>query len=398
MLYNIFPGTRNVCPGRNRSFLSFQLEDLPQSPWPLTVGGLPITISAGMKGKGPLFPKQRLSPSKINICQDFAGRDIASPTVLLELTKRTNEEFKKAVPHVRLIELMRATDGSLYAVVDVPNLGAVFNSLPAKIANNFVGYMQDHEIRRPEWANRPAKRDIAPQPTQETIDDTLYDTLRPGVIVCSRTLKDRADPARFSTTSGVMVEGNQSGSRFMTAASHGIGREEIWQVGRSGEGRAIGEAVQEISFTDVSLVQLKQGINFENETFENSDGQSPHFTRLFGEDQGDTKVDGICYLDSPYTGAMEGVVVMTSVKPERSTHSVEHEIDYILYSWLYTHQEEDAIDNFRPPNGTRGTTIWNDDGVILGFYHYYLQGGPWAGYSVMVNAMEVLKAGYHLAK
>lgn len=397
VLYNIFPATANVNPGRNRSYFNFQLDSLPQSPWPLTVGGLPITISAGNKGKGTLFPKQTLSPSRMNICQDLAGFDLASTTVLLDLTKRLNEEFQKIVPSIRLVELMHTTDGSLYAVLDVYDIYSVLASLPAEIANIRLGYIRNVDIKRPEWANLPAKRDITPQPAHGIIDDTLYNTLRPGVIVCSRTLKEHAHPTWFSTTSGVMVE-NQAGNRFITAASHGIGTEEIWQISQGGEGRAVGQAVQEISFTDVSLVQLKQGIDFENETFENSAGQAPRFTRLFGEDRSDQRVDGKCYLNSPYTGDMDGVIIMTSVKLEASTHPTEDAMRYILYNWVYLGQEEAATDKARPPNGTCGSAIWNDDGVILGFYHYYLQDGLFAGYAATVNASEVVKAGYHLAK
>lgn len=397
VLYNIFPGTTSVNPGRNRSYLNFQVDSLPRNPWPLTVGGLPITISAGAKGQGSLFPKQRLSPSATSICQDLAGSDLASPAALLKLTKKVNEAFQKGVPHVRLVELMRTTDGSLYALLDVHDVESILSSLPAKIANIRVGYMRTIDVEKPAWADLPAKRAIAPQPTQGIIDDMLYDTLRPGVIICSRTMKEHAHPAWFSTTSGVMVE-SQTGNRFMTAASHGVENEEVWQIGRGGEGRAIGQSVQEISFTDVSLVQLSQGIRFENETFENSAGQVPRFTRLFGEHKSDEKVDGECYLNSPYTGDMDGVIVMISVKLERSTHPVEDAMRYVLYNWAYLGQEQDATDKARPPNGTCGSTIWNDDGVILGFYRYYLQNGPFAGYAATVNASEVVKAGYHLSK
>jgi hypothetical protein len=45
LLYHIFPTTINVAEARWRSHLIFQVEELPESPWPLTVGGLPFTIS-----------------------------------------------------------------------------------------------------------------------------------------------------------------------------------------------------------------------------------------------------------------------------------------------------------------------------------------------------------------
>ncbi|ROW03084.1 hypothetical protein VMCG_05782 [Cytospora schulzeri] len=397
MLYNVFPGVLNVNVGRKRSFLNFQVEKLPQQPWPLTVGGLPITIADFTRGRVMLFPKQRLSPSKINICPEFQDQDLSSGTVLRQLTIMVHDEFKRTCPQVRLLELIYATDGALYAILAGVNVDSVLANLPAKFANRFVGYLRDSDLRRPRWVDLPAKRLITPQHTQGIIDDTPYDTLRPGVIICSRAQEDHAHPGWYSTTSGVLVE-DPAGNRFMTAASHGIDNEEIWQLGSVSARRSLGEAVQEISFTDVSLVQLRQGVEFVNETFENSAGEVPRFTRLFGEDPSDKLGDGNCYLNSPYTGDMEGVIVMTSVKIEASSHPSDIALRYVVYDWAYLGQEEGATDRARPPNGTCGSAIWNDDGVVLDFYRYYLQEGPFAGFAVAVSASEVVKAGYRLAK
>lgn len=51
----------------------------------------------------------------------------------------------------------------------------------------------------------------------------------------------------------------------------------------------------------------------------------------------------------------------------------------------------------RPPDGTCGSAIWDHDGTILGFYHYYIADGPYAGFACFVSASEVVDAGYHLA-
>jgi hypothetical protein len=295
---------------------------------------------------------------------------------------------------------MYTKDRAFYAIlVNDVDIFAVRNQLPAKIANCFVGYMRDEELKRPYWADMPAKRLINPQPTEGIIDDTPYDVLRPGVIVCSQTFKDNAHPAWFATTSGVKVE-NSAGDRFMTAAAHRIGvDEQVWQIASQGRMKLLGKAVQEISFTDISLVQLGGDITFSNETFENSAGEVPQFTRLFGEDMAtDKTVDGICYLNSPYTGNMGGIVVGNSVKLEKSSHPTEDALEYVLYNWTYFGQDEGDSDKERPPDGTCGSVIWDDDGVILGFYHYYITQGPFSGFAATVNASEVVKAGYRLAR
>ncbi|KAK7733999.1 hypothetical protein SLS53_007994 [Cytospora paraplurivora] len=338
----------------------------------------------------------------VNICPEFNGQDLSTAMVLRQLARRVNDEFRKNLPHVRLLELMHTTDGSLYAVMADVNLDAVLSQLPAKFGNRLVGYIRNADLGKPMWADLPARRIITPQPTQGIIDDTLYDTLRPGICICSGTQKDHGHPTWSSTTSGILVE-SLSGHRFMTAASHGIGATpgktpEIWQVGSGDRTRFLGEAVQEIPFTDVSLVNLRPSIEFVNVPFENSAGEAPRFTRLFGEEPSDRAVDGTCYLNSPYTGEMEGVVVMTSVKIESSSHPTEESVRYVMYNWAYLGQEEGAADKARPPDGTCGSAIWNDDGVVLGFYHYYLQEGPFAGFAASVSANEVVSAGFRLAR
>lgn len=182
----------------------------------------------------------------------------------------------------------------------------------------------------------------------------------------------------------------------MTAAAHGIGfDEQLWQIGPQGRKKLIGEAVQEISFTGISLVKLGDDITFSNETFENSAGEAPQFKRLFGEDPAcDKTIDGNCYLDSPYTGNIEGFVVMNSVRIEKSSHPTESAFRYVIYSWLYFGQEEGDTHKLRPPDGTCGSAIWDDNGVILGFFLYYITSGRFAGFAATVNASELVKAGY----
>lgn len=66
---------------------------------------------------------------------------------------------------------------------------------------------------------------------------------------------------------------------------------------------------------------------------------------------------------------------------------------YVLYNWAYLGQEEDTTDKLRPPDATRGSSIWNDDGVVLGFYHCCQRDGPFARYAATVSASEMVKVG-----
>lgn len=399
LLYNIFPNTANVTEARCRSHLVFQLDKLPPGPWPLTVGGLPITLStlpmSDSLGRALMFPGQFLGNPTVSICQEgYGGVETFSDKVLRKLAAEVNDHFQKNMPDIRIIELMVTCERTFYIVLgDHINLNRVRSKLPGRIANLWTGYLHDKELRRPSWAGLPAKRQIEPQPNRGIIDNTIYDTLRPGVMICSKMLKEHGPPAVLSTTSGVLVK-NTAGDRFMTGASHGIGEmETIWQAGNTE--KIIGKAVVKLSFTDISLVELSNDVSFVNETFENSGGSTPNFTRLATSEVGPTWPT--CYLNSPYTGDMVGMMVMKSVKFEKSTHPTEDNLGFVVYNWSFMGQEEGNEDKVRPPDGTCGSAIWDDDGVILGFYHYYIAEGPWAGYSSSVSASEVVEAGYRIA-
>jgi hypothetical protein len=402
LLLNIFPGTTWVTEGRLRSYLHFTVKELPKRPWPLTVGGLPITIGDNIQGRGPLFPRQNLGNPAISICKDFDGRkDQLSDAVFRQLAVDITKEFRKLSCDVTLIEIIFTCELSFYIIVgDEVNINKTKPQLPGKIANCWAGYVLNKEVHRVQWADLKAKRETKPEPLTGIVDNTAYEVLRPGVMICSKSYKDHAHPAVYSTTSGVLVK-NVAADRFMTGASHGIGKDEtIYQPLPTGGKKIIGKAVQEISFTDVALVQLNRDVDFINETFENSSGAVPKFTRLFGEIPGDeSKWLSSHYLNSPYTGNIEGSIVAKSLKLQQRPpkHPTEDTLRYVAYNWSFMGQLEGGHSNkAQPPDGTCGSAIWDEDGVILGFYHFHITEGAWAGFSVSVNASEVVKAGYRL--
>ncbi|KAF7506355.1 hypothetical protein GJ744_011821 [Endocarpon pusillum] len=70
-----------------------------------------------------------------------------------------------------------------------------------------------------------------------------------------------------------------------------------------------------------------------------------------------------CSLNSPYTGHMEGSLVAKSVKFESSApyHPTQDSLRYVVYNWSFMGQEEDNHDRARPPDGTCGSVIWDND-------------------------------------
>ncbi|KAL7622065.1 hypothetical protein AAE478_007566 [Parahypoxylon ruwenzoriense] len=313
LLYDLFPGTTNITEARYRSHL-FQVRELPSSPWPLTVGSVPITILAGTsQGRASMFPRQNLGNLSVSICGEYAI-DGFSDRVLRELAASVDAEFRSNLPGIRIVEIMFTCERTFYIVLggDI-NVGVARVSLPGRIANCPVGYLHDRELHRPFWVDRSDSRQMEPQPRRGIFDDTLYDVLRPGVMICSKMLAEYGHPAVLSMT------------------------------------------------------------------FQNS--------------------HSLCHLNSPYTGNMEGSVVMKSIKLEAtSTRPTDDGLRYVVYNWSYMGHGEGNEEKARPPNGTCGSVIWDDDGVVLGFYHYCIDEGQWAGFSRSVSASEVVEAGYDLAK
>ncbi|KAI1372075.1 hypothetical protein F4677DRAFT_463552 [Hypoxylon crocopeplum] len=394
LLYNIFPGTKSVTQARFRGYLVFQVTDLPSAPWPITVGGLPITISEARKsgkGRALIFPRQRSGRPSISILHGGFNANRLSDKSLRKLALNVNTYFKQNFPAVHILELLFTCERTFYVIVgDHVELNTM--NWPARIASYPVGYLHNKDLNRPDLMYRPANREIEPQPLRGIVDDTDYDILRPGVMISNSTDTGYTHPA---STAGVLVK-NPAGNIFMTAASHAIGvTETACRPRRPTE--TIGKAVAEISFTDVCLIKLDRGIQFSTQTFKESDGICPQFTRLVTSD--DKFGFSTCYLNSLYTGLMDANIIMKSVKiqAEGTSNSTEERLRYVAYEWLYHGQEESSNGGVELPDGVSGSSIWNDDGIIRGFYQFFIREGQWKGFSACVSASEAVEAGYTLA-
>ncbi|KAI0382572.1 hypothetical protein F5Y04DRAFT_287945 [Hypomontagnella monticulosa] len=395
LLYNIFPGTENVTQARFRGYLIFQVKQLPSAPWPLTVGGLPITLSetrSNGRGRALMFPRATPGRLSISILQSGFDATNISDKSLRQLARHVNNYFQLNLPTVHIIELMFTCERTFFVVID-DHVELNTGSWPGKIANYPVAYLHDKDLNRPVWVDRPAKQEIEPQPSMGIVDDTAYDVLRPGVMISSSIITGHSHPATLSSTAGVLVK-NPAGDIFMTAASRAIGNsEKIWQSRRPAE--TIGKAAVEISFTDICLVELDRSISFSVQTFEASDGVVPQFTRM--ATSGDEFNFSTCYLNSPFTGLLDSEIIAKSIKiqAEGTPHPTEGRVRYVVYDWLY-HGQEEANIQAELPGGICGSVIWNDDGIVQGFYQFSIKEGPWKGFSACVSASEVVESGYTL--
>ncbi|EQK98744.1 hypothetical protein G6O67_006852 [Ophiocordyceps sinensis] len=405
MLLSIFPQTLGLMESVPRLWLNFLVEQLPSRPWPLTVGGLPITIRTHSQGRGPLFPRMRNGNMRISICAelDAGSDDYFSDSDFQRLAGVVARHFRAHNPDIELCEIIVTMQHMIFVVLDGHDLNVnhVTRRLPGKIARCHVGYLHHDELHRPKHQpDCKAKHVIDPIASSGVSDTTAYSTLRPGVMVWSDQVLTHAHPLTYATTSGVLVRGNANHTAFMTGASHGIGDSgTVYQRLPNGTKRIFGEAVQEVSYTDIALVALQSGVEFTNVTFEDENGNVPTFTRLLGERPQDLdtmpKWPKAVYLNSPFSGIMEGCLVAKGIKIEGQPADPR----FVMYNWTYMGQAEGAGSNQRePPDGVCGSAIWDDEGVVVGFFRSYVAEGPLAGFCASVSAAELIKAGYVLAK
>ncbi|KAF4125978.1 hypothetical protein GMORB2_1224 [Geosmithia morbida] len=338
LLFSIFPNTTEIGEDRARPFLHFTVNELPAEPWPLTVGGIPITLSTCTAGQGFPFSTKvsRRGNTSISIGQTLDGRNGALSsedlrTVTAELLAYINGNHLKT----DLVEVMFASDRFFYVVLgNDTDMSVARSRLPGKLAKCITGYIFDHEVNRPGWARQKSRRETLPQPFRGTKDDIAYYALRPGVMISSTNYMIHTHSVDVSTTSGVMVK-NASGQRFMTAASRDIGEDgAILQTFPGDWKKPLGSAVQEICFTDVAFVQLNDDVLFSNELFENDSGVTNQMTTILGENEGNgIDLDEMVFIDSPFTGEMEGTIMMKLAKLERDTsfHATDASLSYIVY-------------------------------------------------------------------
>lgn len=123
--------------------------------------------------------------------------DVFTDNILRQLAAKVNSEFRRNLPKIRVIEIIYTWGRTFYLVIpDHINIFGMRTKLPGMIAGCPVGYINDKELHRPKWAELQAKREIEPSPARQVIDTTAYDTLRPGVLVCSKCSRTTGIPIR----------------------------------------------------------------------------------------------------------------------------------------------------------------------------------------------------------
>jgi hypothetical protein len=292
-----------------------------------------------------------------------------------------------------IFELLR---NSLYVVLeDDVNIESLQDKLPMSISGSLVYgcalsilYLGRAHLGRP-------KPDAHCQPlAKDEVDTTAYAQLRPGMLLHT----NLAETASLCwRTAGVVAEDLQGLGVLISCGLRGSKR--IWQG--NDESFYAGEVVSNIPGTSVVLIQIDKRERdmpayppLTNQVFELMSGAAPKLKRH--RSSGDRLVHRIGYLNSSFTGNMEVTVVGHSVQFQRVDDEDPEKPRLVVCDWLYTGQVEGNAHKMTPPGGTTGSAIWDDEGVVLGFWDCYIPIGLFAGMANAVSASELSDMGIHL--
>ncbi len=296
-LLKVFPTTLDVMV--TPPFLIIRVLEIPPQPWPLTIAGLPVDFTT--EELGGSFQRGRIGRGlRVLENLDLHSKIDYSPDVL-----------RRAILAFRDLKLMIRDIfwfGGFWQITVPDDLD--MDQLPTSIARSPAFYLKRSEALDPDLAVLRTK------PLQGTdYDDANYTdspdaVLRPGIMLSS----SQSEGGYSTTTSGVLVT-NEKGELFITVATDGFEADGL-VYHPSPKGTLIGNVVKNLPDMGISLVKLKAGLHYINETFSAT-----------GVQREGTKINEICpdyhphlkvydslTMDNPYTGRSEGVVLAVGAR------------------------------------------------------------------------------------
>lgn len=405
-LFNIFPfgnGHGQTFP----SVFKIDFDKLPSSPWPLTIAGKTISlIDIGeQRGRGWPFPVQQPGVEITNYGEviDYEWQDrwnytVMTDAILRRRAKQIDDHFAAFFDNIRPVEVIfELLSQDLYVVledhIDIDGIIDEF-PLPSGISKALKdGYSPT--IRYITYADLGRPKPGAPcqQLAEGTVvDTTAYGQVRPGTLLHANFLPEEASPACWRT-SGVVVAG-MGGHRALISC--GLPKfKGIWQGDEESVCYVGKVAASNVAGTSLSIIAIdgdeSERPPLTNQVFDVMSGVVPELKRLRTSE--DRLVHKIGYLNSPFTGNMEVTVVGHSVKFQQDGGWNPR---MAVCDWLYTGQVEDNGGKVTPPDGTMGSAIFDEEGVVLGFWDCYIPTGLFAGMANAVSASELSGRGISL--
>lgn len=346
-LGHLFPGHRGLFVFG--PFLVVTMEALPRDPWPMRIAGLPLYLTCS-EFEVPWDLGTPGNPRVLALEQHnakFRGARELYTTVI-----RYFNDIK-----INVQELTWIASSWRVRISDMP--AEMLQGLPGRLCQIAVFYLFEEPADLPQaFVHR------------ETIDDSPYTDLRPGVMIASESL---------TTTSGVFVS-NSSGERYITVASHGFpsGQSDVHHPRETDP--VIGRVENQIQDTDIGLVRLASGINYVNEIFA-SDVEPAGISLRGYKDPYDLDPYTLLSMDTPFTGTTDAMFLTVSVR--RVPSDSDHENTWISKTWSWLGQCHP------PTDGCCGAAIWDAHGLVVGFFRFLLIENPGIGVGVAAEELAV---------
>lgn len=356
-------------------YLIIRVKVVPPRPWPLTIGGLPVQFTTDKWAE--VFHR---------------GRSGRGHRVLTHLNLHTTIDYSQHVLRqaVRVFREMKIMIRDIFWFggfwqITIPD-GTDIKLLPTFIAASPAFYRTISEAPEPDPATLKNK---TPQGVE--YDDNVYTTapnalLRPGIMLSSstRTITTNGVSEEIckSTTSGILVA-NLKGEIFITVATHGFEEDGLVYHPNPQTGTVIGQIVDSLPGTDISIAKLNPGLRYVNEAFGTSD--EPRGTRMNGyvpPHPPHLRAHDDVTMNNPYSGSCEGVIIGLGAKiPE------EGDKEYVAHEWVEFENGEEPFD------GSCGSPIINAEGNVVGLFRFKMAN---SSLCLTVSATELREFGYEI--
>ncbi|KAB8234266.1 uncharacterized protein BDW43DRAFT_318883 [Aspergillus alliaceus] len=209
----------------------------------------------------------------------------------------------------------------------------IFDLVRDFFASPDISITEVHEANKDEIL-RAAPRPVAHNLPPPVADDSSYEIIRPGVMLSSG--KHPEEGWEILTSSGVLVRGHH-GFEYMTVTAHGfpgsLFDRKVYHA--HSFNKTLGEAIIKLSYIDTVLVQLIKGVEFVNELFENTRMTVPPFKLTGFVQAAETRIGNDIFLDSLFSGFIEGTRGPHSLLRVPSDDPFEPEQVWIRCQWGY---------------------------------------------------------------
>ena len=142
----------------------------------------------------------------------------------------------------------------------------------------------------------------------------------------------------------------------------------------------------------IPIVKLREGVEFVNETFENALDEGPPIRLQRFARANETKIGDYVYMNNPFTGYVEGTCGPHAWLRVPIDDLCEPRQEWIRTRWNYLGQES----SLQIVDGTCGSAMWNDQGMVIGFFRYAPTSGRFLDWCVTVSAEHIIDNGWSI--